>query len=367
MKKVQVFLGLLLLVGLAGAAAPINLCNYVSPETNLSDLKLSMSYRYFDDGATAGVETSGGRVALDFGQLYDSPNIGFTLAGSGEILLTRLAPSAGLGEASGTFRYYLTEDAPLFGFGGLETSIATGQPQPGVSVRAGVGYGRFSDVTPLAKAVTMEKELLKVEAISQPLGDGTLMAIARAIGRRIEFASVKDLAAEVVSLIQAGSGVTLAPRQVLMVEDVVIATGDSRNCGWAVQAGVGYELVDAYAGARDLLLTASADAALAPDPASQLLFRASFSGPFQIMDENTLTLRTSYDRALSETSTLLLAYSLQRVQPLDHAVSTSHAATLTLGFGIGGADVGLQVSLSKAPTSPAWTIDVSISAAMSLL
>jgi hypothetical protein len=277
MRKVQVLLGVLVLVGLAATGTPISLCNYVSPETNLSDLDLSMSYRYFDDGATPGVDSSGGRVALDFSQLYDSPDIGFTLAGSGEILLAALVPTAGLGEASGTFRYYLTKDAPLFGFGGLETSIATGQPQPGVSVRAGIGYGRFSDVTPLAKAVTMEKELLKAEAISQPLGDGTLMAIARAIGRRIEYASVKDLAAEVVNLIQGGSGATLAPRQVLMVEDVIVATGDERNCGWAVQAGVGYELVDAYGGTRNLLLTASADAALAPDPASQLLFRASFS------------------------------------------------------------------------------------------
>lgn len=367
MKRMAVLLGITsLLVGVAAVAASVNLCDYVSPETNLSDLALSFSYRYFDDGATVGVDESGGRAALNFSQLYDSPNIGFSLAGSGEVLVTDLVPTAGLGEGAGTFRYYLMEEAPLFGFGGLEASIATGQPQAGISLRAGVGYGRFSDVTPLAKAFTIDKELLKAKAISQSLAGDTLMGIAKAIGRRAEYAEVKDLAAEVVNLIQTATGATLAPRQVLMVEDVILATGDERYCGWAVQAGLGYELVDPYGGSRDLLLTASADAALAPDPASQLLFRASFSGPFQIMDENTLTVRASYDRALSETSSLLATYTLQRVQPLGLDASTSHAATLLVGFVVGRADVGLQVSLSKTPSAPAWTIDVSISAAISL-
>jgi hypothetical protein len=45
----------------------------------------------------------------------------------------------------------------------------------------------------------------------------------------------------------------------------------------------------------------------------------------------------------------------------------SHAATLTLGFVLGRADMGLQVSFSKAADHPAWTIDISLSAVMSLL
>jgi hypothetical protein len=148
-----------LIVSVTAMAASVNLCDYVSPETNLTDLGLSFSYRYFDDGATAGVDESGGRAALAFSQLYDSPDIGFTLAGNGEVLVTGLLPTSGLGDVAGTFRYYLTQDAPLFAFGGLEAAVATGQPQPGIDLSVGAGYGRFSDVTPLAKASTIDKEL----------------------------------------------------------------------------------------------------------------------------------------------------------------------------------------------------------------
>jgi len=355
-----------LAVGITAMAASVNLCDYVSPETNLTDLGLSFSYRYFDDGATAGVDESGGRAALAFSQLYDSPDIGFTLDGNGEVLVTGLLPTSGLGDVSGTFRYYLTQDAPLFAFGGVEAAVATGQPQPGVSLRIGAGYGRFSDVTPLAKAFTIDKELRKADVITASLDGDALMKIAEAIGRKAEYAAVKDLVADVVSIIQTAAGVTLAPRQVLMVEDVILATGDERNCGWAVQAGLGYELVDPYGGSSDILLTASADAALAPDPASQFEFRASFSGPFDILKENTLTARASYNRDLSETSSLEATYSCQRVQPLGLDASTTHSLTLLVTFVVGKADVGLQASLSKSPTAPAWTVDVSISASLNL-
>lgn len=221
-------------------------------------------------------------------------------------------------------------------------------------------------MTPLAKAFTIDKELRKADAITASLDGDTLMKIADAIGRKAEYSSVKDLAADVVSIIQTAAGIALAPRQVLMVEDVILATGDERNCGWAVQAGLGYQLVDPYGGSSDVLLTASADAALAPDPASQLEFRARFSGPFDILNENTLTVRASYDRALSETSSLQATYSCQRVQPLNLDASTSHSLTLLVAFVVGKADIGLQASLSKLPTAPAWTVDVSVSASLNL-
>lgn len=367
MRKMGALLGIsLCVVGLAALAGPVSLCDYVSPETNLSDLGLSLSYRYFDDGATEGQDESGGRAAIDYSQLYDSPDIGFTIAASGELLLTDFVPAGGLGDASGTLRYYFSGDVPAFGFGGLEASIATGQPQPGVNLRAGVGYGRFSDVTPMAKAFTIQKELLKAQSIAGELAGDTLLGVAELIGQRAEYESVEDLAAAVVTLIQTAAGTTIAPRQVLAIEDVIAATGDELNCGWAVQAGLGYELLDPYGGANDLLLTASADAAFAPDPQSQLACRASFSGPFRILEENTLTARASYARTLSDTSALTATYTLQRVQPLGLEASTSHALTLVLGFVVGQADVGLQVSLSKAPTAPAWTVDVSVSASMDL-
>jgi len=355
-----------MLLWAAGAMA-VRLCDYTSPETNLSDLGLSFSYRYFDDGATPGVDASGGRAGVQFSQLNDGRDMGFTLSGGAEVTLNGLAPTAGLGDVAGTFRYYLHKETPLFAFGGFAASLSTGQPQPGVDVRAGVGYGRFSDVTPLAKAVTIDKELREARALSKPLPDATLGDVAAAIGRRAEYASVEELVAHVVDIIQTASQTTIAPRQVLMVEDAILATGDELYCGWAIQAGLGYELIDPYGGSKDFLITGSADAAFAPNPESQLLFRGSISGPFRILEENTLSVRVSYDWAISATSTLLAAYNLQRVQPLGLDASASHALSLLMGFVVGKTDFGVQLALSKASSAPAWTIEVSVSAALDVL
>lgn len=354
-----------LLLGVATAAAAIGLCDYVSPETNLTDVTFSFSYRYFDDAGTEELDESGGRAAIDFSQLYDSPDVGFTVAASGVILLDNFVPTSGLGSAAGTFRYYLMDDMPLFGFGGLEASTASSQPQPAVSLSAGVGYGRFSDTTPLAKAFTIQGKLLKAGTISESLSDQVLMDMAAIIARQAEYETVKDAAAAVVDVIQAATGVTIEPRQVLMVEDVMLATGDERNCGWAVQAGLGYELVDPYGGARDLLVTVSADAALAPDPPSQFLFRASLYGPFHILEENTMVARASYDRDLTDESSLEAAYTLQRVQSGDETNMTQ-AATLLVNFTVGTTDLGLQLSLTNESNAPGWTVDISISVAVDL-
>jgi hypothetical protein len=96
-----------------------------------------------------------------------------------------------------------------------------------------------------------------------------------------------------------------------------------------------------------------------------MLFHASLSGPVNILDENTLKIRASYDTVLCGTSSLQASYTLLRVQPLGGPANTSHVAMALLSFAVGKADMGLQASLSKAANASAWTLDVSVSAAIS--
>ena len=365
MKRTVLLLGIIGVVLSFGASpAPLTICSYVSPVTSLESLGLAMSYRYFDDWATPGVDSSGGRVGLDYSLLYDSPSFGYTLSGNAELLLADLFPTSAQADAAGTIRYFLVEDMPTFGFGGVEASISTGQPQPAVHVSAGLGYGRFNDVTPLAKAFKIEMELLKAGAIRMPLSDDVLMAIAMAIGSK-EYASPEDQIADVVNQIQTASGVTLTPRQVLKMEDMILATDDSRYCGWSVQAGAGYQLIDPYNQSHGFLVTASADGAFVPNPDGQLLFHAGLSGPINFVDQNTIKVRGSYDYILSATSSLRATYTLLRVQPLGQPASTSQTVAAFLGFTLGHADMGLQASLSKSAGASDWSLDVSISAALS--
>ena len=365
MKRIALLLGIIgVLLSHGASAAPLTICSYASPETALESLGLAMSYRYFDDWATPEVDSSGGRASLDYNLLYDSPSFGYTLSGNAELLLADFFPASAQADAVGTIRYFLVEDVPTFGFGSVEASISSGQLQPAVHVSAGVGYGRFNDVTPLAKAFKIEMELLKAGAIRMPLEDDVLMGIATVIGSR-EYDSINDQVADAVNQIQTASGVTLSPRQVLRIEDMILATGDDRYCGWSVQAGVGYQLVDPYDQSQGFLVTASADAAFVPNPDGQLLFHAGLSGPIDFMDQNTIKARGSYDYILSETSSLRATYTLLRVQPLGQVASTSQTVAALLGFTLGHADMGLQASLSKSATASAWSLDLSVSAALS--
>jgi len=368
MKRMRVLWSVALLCGVVAVGGwAVSLCDFYSPVTYLSDMRLSFGYRYFNDASTAGVDVNSGRIALDYDQLFDSPDFGFTLLGAAEVVLDQFTPVGWLGHGSGTFRYYLAEEVPLFAFGGLEASLATGQPQPGVDVLIGAGYGRFTDVTPLAKALTIEKELMDLKAFIDPLSDETLMNIASVIGRMLEYDTLKELVADIESLIEAETAADLDARALLTIEEVVLAVGDDRKCGWAIQGGIGYELVDPFGGARNVVVSFAGDAAYASGPKDQLLVRASFIGPFDILNENTLTVTGTYEYQLTESSTFYADYTMQRVQPSGLPASVSHSAGLSLGFNYRGADIGIQVSLTREAGDPGWSIDVSLSASMNLL
>ncbi len=105
MKRMALFLGVIgLVLGLGVSVVALSACSYVSPETSLQSLGMSMSYRYFDDFGTLEVDSSGGRAALDYNRLFDSPDFGYTLTSNAEILLVNLLPTSGSGDAAGTIR-----------------------------------------------------------------------------------------------------------------------------------------------------------------------------------------------------------------------------------------------------------------------
>jgi len=360
-------LAVVILLGLTIPAIGVTLCEYRSPMTALADAGMSFSYRYYDDASTPAVDVNSGRIEVTYDQVFDSPNFGYSVGGTAALGMVEFVPTDWLGQASGTARWYLWEDKPVFSFGGIETSMATSQPRPGVEVRVGVGLGRFTDVTPLAKAMDIEAALLEESAIFGPLADDVLLSMASTIDRIDEYDDVKNLVTDLESLIEAVSGVELDARALLTIEEIVVSKSENRKCGWAIQAGVGYELVDPYGGAQNLVIAGSANAAVSRTPDDQFLFNASFSGPFGILEENTLTARVSYESDVSEDSTLVVDYVLQRVKPAGQAATSSHAASLAIRFDIQGINMGVDVGLSKDSGDPGWSIDVSVSAAMDLL
>ena len=368
MKKMMVLLGVALLVGgVVGWAAPLSLCDYHAPQTNFSSLNLSFSYRYFDDPATPGIDVNSGKLVAKYDQMYNSPDFGYTIAGTGELDIANFAVAGGLGNGAGTVRYYFSADMPVFGFGRTEASFTVGQPKPAVNLSAGLGYGRFTDVTPLAKAVKISHDLVSLKAITKPLPDDTVMAVAKEIGKKVEYKSTKDLVAAIQTLIEKASGATLDARAILTIEDDVLATNDQASCGWAIQAGLGYQLIDPTGGSHDVLVTISGDAAFAPQPGSQFTLHASVYGPVTLTQANTLTVNATYDYALNSDVDIILNYQLQRVQPQSGPATDSQSFTVSTAFNVRGANVSLQVGFTKGATATDWSKDITISVGMNLL
>ncbi len=359
-------LGGVFVLGFALSGGALSLCDYVSPTTSISRMPLSFNYTYVYDGVADEVVVNAGRIRLDYNTLFDSPDFGYTVNARGQLSLTGLEVTAGLVRSTGTLRYYFGEDMPLFAFGSLSMSAVSIPLDPELDVTAGMGYGRFTDVTPLAKAMRIDRLLVARGATPQPLPDGTLMDMASMIGRLDEYPGVEELVAELVTMLEEEAEANVDPRSVLYVEDIVVETGDNRYCGWAVQAGLSYTLLDPDDGPQDLKLAASASMALPPTPGSQLLFEASLTGPMNIVEHHTLDLSASYEFVGDPLSAGVDFLLTRRQRPeLDPQVSAS--ATFAVSFPVRRATVGIDLQLTKPAAADQLSAEFSVSATLRLL
>ncbi len=358
---------LLVLALVAPAAGAQSLCGYRSPETSILDARLTFAYRYYDDPVTPVVDANSGRLAASIDRLVDSPNAGFGLTAVTELALSGFAPTSWLGQGSLSYRLYPWSEGVFFLFGGLETAVSTGLPQPGLDVRIGLGLGRFSDVTPLAKAIEIDRALVALGTIPVPLSEDVVLAVAQEIGLATEISAPEDLVSEIEAILEFGGGIQLDARELLAVEELALASGRDRRCGWSLQAGVGYELLDLYGGAQSVVFVSSADAALASSPKDQFLVHMSFSGPFESLDENTLAGSASYVLDFGDGMAMTAGYTLSRIKPSESPATTTHQASLGLVFSLSHGSMELQAAVSHRTGISGWSIDVSMSAALDLL
>ncbi len=377
------------------SSAAVNLCDYRVPEMDLHDMRFSFNYRHFDDAISDEGDISSGRLTLGYDRFLNTDTLGLSVAGNAEMALQNFIPSNGSGQGAVTLRSYVFNNTPLlFMFGGAEGSFATGQEHPNLEIRAGIGYGSFSDVTPLAKALKIQKALLNEGKITESLSDETLLFIANQISQREEVTSMDELMSAIQALIKEASGAVVDPaivmvgmefntlqtlvseiadqvkevsgadldaESLMIIQEQILVENDSRSCGFAFQGGVGYDLVS-----QKTLLTLSVDAAFPPDPSTQIIFRTSFSGPLISLQESVLNIGTSYDFFVKSDISLLANYSLQ-LKPSEELIAVSHSASVELALQLGMGDLALQLSLTKAPKVSKWSTDILLSLLVDLL
>jgi len=357
---------LLVLLGLIGGpASAVSLCEYRSPETSIHEFDLSINYQYLDDGATPGVEVNSGWIALDLRRLVDGPRIGYSLTGLARLSLNDLVPTEFLGQGSGSVKYYFREAPAWFGFAGFEG--AGSLSAKGLDVRAGVGYGRFADVTPMAKAMHILDELKELAVLEGDLSDETLLAVAMEIGRADEFEETRDLVEAVEDLIEADVGSDLGTQALLSIESIILQPSDTRSCGWTIQAGVGYEVIDPNGGSRNALLALSGDFAWSRTRLEASELHAAASIPLAASEAMTMNISAVHEQEIAERLSIEARLAWQRIGALGAPSSSVWLASVSAQHELDRGSIGLQASIGRDDGDADLSTSLSISASLDLL
>jgi len=356
---------------LGQAAFSIPLCDYRSPLTDLSNLTLSFAYQYHND--PYGLEdhdVNSGQFGIDYIRLYDSPSYGFDIELQNDMTVSTGDASSYSTIADGDLKRYFSSDTAYFAFAGARARSSSSFQALGLSFNLGIGYGRFTDVTPLAKAVRIDEYLYRQGSLTDHLHPVDLQIMALEIGSSSSYDSAADLLAVVQEVIESSGFVKLGGLDALDISEItrlIKEEGFSRYCGWNLKVGLGYELLDPSGGGNDLLITGSFNYAFSTTPKVQFLVQGSFSGPPEITDTNRIDLTAKYDYLISGFLSLSSTYDFSREtwggEPTDiHRLAINLVLTP-----LNTADVVLGVLLEHRPYYLEWNVDIQLSIEMELL
>lgn len=254
--KVLVVVGLVLLMAtMASAATPTNpsWMRYSPPQSFYMGFDAVGSYQYYDDQFNDDRDNvNHGMLKLRYWMFMDSPQFGYDVnaaltlqtkgVGADSEKTVNLDLNSG-GHSS--LKYYITPGSDLFAHVGVTGSSAD-LDRFSLVGNAGVGYGRFKDVTPLGRAAEMERALMEIGDVSQAFGSEFLVALAQETERmqsaeETRAQKTERIAAFIVA--HAPGKPALSPRGVLAVDELLNKSVLRRSVGWEARVGVGYPLI----------------------------------------------------------------------------------------------------------------------------
>lgn len=347
--------------------AAVSLCDFRSPTTNLTNLFLTTNYTYLDLPDTPHLDVSSGRISFSFSHIHDEPDRSFSAGSTGEFSFDHLRLNRLLGDAYLTTRSYSSGEAPIYFFAEVKADYTSSAAQSGLELRLGSGYGRLTDVSPLARALRIEDTLTDNLLLPSPLSDDALQTIGQLIAREPEFSGISELVSRIADVIEAEAGVLLSARSLLAIAEQIRATTVSQQCGWATQIGLGYELVRRFGSSRQMLLTLSTDMARPLSLAAQVGVHVDFSYPLFASDASALSASAIYNRRLSESTRLVAEASLQRVQKIGEAPIIGENIEIQLLFDLGRVDITAAASLARGTGMAGWIESLTIAASIDLL
>jgi hypothetical protein len=243
----------------------------------------------------------------------------------------------------------------------------------GLTGKLGVGYGRFRDVTPLAKAMKLDDYLFKQKSISAHLDAIDLETLAYEIDSIATYNSLGDLLGVLQEIIE-GSGYVkgggLDALDIYKIAQIIEDDRFTRYCGGDVKVGLGYEFMDPLGKTNDLLAEAVFNYAFTTTPREQFLVRgifSSLSGAFDILRTHRIEAHLTYDYVLDEMINLVMAYDFER-ERWEDVPTDRHNLSFDLKWApIENAAVALHTEFGHEPYFLEWSVDITLSISMVLL
>ncbi len=356
-----------LVVSAVAPAATVSLCDFRTPTTDVTHLFLTMDYTYLNLPDTAHVDVSSGRFSFTFSHIHDEADRALNVGSTSEFSFDHLQLDRTLGDAYLTTRFYFPREESLYVFAEVKADYTSAASLPGLELRLGSGYGRLTDVTPLAKAMRVEESLIGDLVLPSPLPDDALQEIAQLIGREPEFSGIGELVSRIEGIIEAETSVTLNARSLLAIAERIRSTDVSRQCGWATQLGFGYELLRRFGDSRQLLLTLSTDLVRPLSLESQVEVHGDASRALFIPEASALSTSMLFSRRLSEAARLVAEYALQRVQLPGREPSVGETIELQLMLDLGPIDLTASGSLNRGTGMTGWVESLVVAVRVDLL
>jgi hypothetical protein len=178
-----------ILMATVKAAEPqtVSVTDYKAPVSRAQSFFVDFNSSYSMKGKS--ITSERGNLGLTYKRFYDSLPFGYSMDVIGSFSLEGKEDKEMeidyLYDARFKLKKYISGD--LFSSLKLHQSYLEAYDRPAVDITLSLGYGRFIDATPLAKAVRIEDFLIKEKVLSDRMPKESVLALAEIIGRRREY------------------------------------------------------------------------------------------------------------------------------------------------------------------------------------
>ncbi|WP_418318112.1 DUF481 domain-containing protein [Piscinibacter sakaiensis] len=196
-------------------------------------------------------------LGLQYDRVFSSPDRDLRIQALADGTVSRASTAGARSNDSYTYGAGVTSDtyftpgsAGAFWYGGLNVQGSSAFDSHQIAGTVGVGYGRVTNVTPMARAIRIIEELTMRGRMTGSPALGVYQRVAEVVDRESEFRSrygARDYEQYWVQAIADAlkAGGTMAPNfdaaDVLKIYQIVTRERIStRKVGWKVRAGVGY-------------------------------------------------------------------------------------------------------------------------------